>query len=113
VSLLDNGPDTVQVFPEETVVDGRGNPVSQPKATGPVTVAGVFMQPVTSQRALRDLDEGQRLDVDYRLIGRSVPAGPWSAVTWQGRRFVPTGAPLGRDFSPGTGHVTVYLREER
>lgn len=113
MSLLDSGPYTVQVFLEEAATDSRGNPVRRPKPSGPVTVPGVFMQPVTSQRALRDLDEGQRLEVEFRLIARTAPVGPWSAVVWQGRRFVPTGAPQARDESLPTRHVTVNLREER
>lgn len=108
MSLLDRAPHTVQVYTEETVTDSRGNPVHQAKSTG-VSVSG-FMQPLPSTS---DLDEGQQVRVSYRLIARTAPMGPWSAVVWQGRRFVPTGAPQARDDSLPTRHVTVNLREER
>jgi hypothetical protein len=116
MGLLDNGPHTVQVYLEETTTDARGNPVRQPKASGPVTVAGCWMQPVESGRdggSARDLDQGQRVSVTYRLIARNAPVGFWAAVVWQGRRFAPVGGPQVRDFSTVTGHVSVVLREER
>lgn len=118
MSLLDRGPHTVTVYPQHEVVDWRGNPDQEPVTSGPVTVAGCLMQPVSSSRGT-DFDEGQRVTVEYRLIARSAPAGPWAAVEWvdpvssQTRRFIPLGVPSERHYSPASDHITVQLREER
>ena len=47
VSLLDSGPDTVMVFPEESFTDSYGNVQRRPAQTG-VTVAGCHVQPMAA-----------------------------------------------------------------
>lgn len=116
MSLLESGPHTVLVYLEEEVDDWRDNPVRQPAAGSPVTVSGCWMQPISSSRgsfAAREVDEGQRVTVQYRLIARNAPVGWWSAVEWQGRRFTILGGPQYRDFSDLTTHMSVTLQEER
>lgn len=122
MSLIDNGPHTVRVFLEEQVTDWRGTPRRQPKAGGPVTVTGCQMQVVSSARgafSARDIDEGQRVNVVYKLICRNAPAGWWSAVEWDDpqtrstRRFTPLGGPQFRDHSPLSSHLSMTLQEVR
>lgn len=116
MSLLDYGPDTVTVFPQQSATDWRDNDVQSPSVV-PVTVTGCWMQPVSSGRGT-NFDEGQRVGVEYRLIVRDAPVGPWAAVEWTDRlgntrRFIPLGAPSDRQYSASTSHITVQLAEER
>jgi len=120
MSLLDNGPHTVTVFLQQEVTDWRGDDVGEPSSSS-VVVTGCFMQPVLSSKGgfgANDIGEGQRVNLEYRLIAKTAPVGPWSAVEWvddsgNTRRFVPLGDPLVRNYSGATGHVTATLREER
>lgn len=121
MSLITNGPHTVTVFLEEGDTDWRGNIVRQASAT-PVVVVGCFMQPVSSSRgsiAARDIEEGQRVTVQYHLIARQAPVGPWAAVEWVDpdsgvtRRFTPLGGPQVRGYTPLSSHTSVTLQEVR
>lgn len=119
VALLDNGPHTVRVYPEELVTDTRGNPTRRPSAT-PVTVTGCLMQPMASTRGAFpaiDVRRGQRVDAAYRLLARTAPLGWWSRVEWDTPngtvRMTPLGGPLLHRSSDGTTHVSATLQEER
>jgi hypothetical protein len=121
VSLLDNGPDTVKVYLEEETEDFHGNVIRRPKASGPVTVSGCWMQPVASARgafAALKVSDGQSVLVAYKLIARNAPVGWWSRVEWTDtdgvtHKFSVLGGPQVRLFSGMTRHVSVTLREER
>jgi hypothetical protein len=120
MSLIDDGPHTVTVYLQEEDTDWRGDVVDRPSSTA-VVVSGCLMQPVLSSKGgfgAADIGEGQRINMQYRLIARSAPVGPWSAVEWvdpdgNTRRFTPVGDPLVRNYSVVTRHVTANLREER
>lgn len=120
MSLLDNGPDTVQVYLEEEGTDHHGNVIRRPSATA-VTVTGCWMQPVASARgafAALKVSDGQQVLVAYKLIARNAPVGWWSRVEWtdtdgQLRKFSVLGGPQIRPFSGLTRHISVTLREER
>lgn len=114
MSLLAQGPHTVQVYPEEVTEDFHGNVVKRPSTTA-VTIAGAMMQPLNSDT---DVSEGQRVSVTYRLIAQSAPVGPWARVVWvdsEGvtRSFAVIGQPSTRRFTRATSHTTATLREER
>lgn len=116
MALIDTGPHTVTVYLEEETTDERGNLVRRPKAGGPVTVTGCLMAPVASTRGAfpaRDIKEGQRATVAYKLIARNAPVGWWSRVVWKGRTFTPLSGPLVREYSPSVRHISVTLQEER
>lgn len=120
MSLLTNGPHTVQVWLEETVTDSRGNVRRQPSADSPVTVTGCLVQPVSSSRgafAAIDVDQGQRVDESHRLICKNAPVGWWSRVSWTYRgatkNFAVLGGPLLHVDSAKTSHLLVSLQEER
>lgn len=119
MSLIDNGPHTVRVYPEERTTDSRGNEVRRPSDTA-VTVGGCMMQPLASTRGAFpaiDVRLGQRVDAAYRLMARKAPLGWWSKVEWDtpNGTIVMTvlGGPLLHVSSDGTTHVSATLQEER
>lgn len=119
MSLLDNGPHTVRVYPEERTQDSRGNAIRRPSAT-PVVITGCIMQPIASTRGAFpaiDVRQGQRVDAAYRLLARSAPLGWWSRVEWDSPNGTITltilGGPLLHQSSDGTTHVSATLQEER
>lgn len=119
MSLIDNGPHTVRVYPEERRLDDRGNAIRRPSAT-PVVVTGCIMQPMASTRGAFpaiDVRQGQRVDAAYRLMARSAPLGWWSKVEWDTPAGTITmtilGGPLLHRSSDGTTHVSATLQEER
>lgn len=119
MSLIDNGPHTVRVYPEEHVEDSRGNAVRRPSAT-PVVVTGCIMQPMSSTRGAFpaiDVSQGQRVDAAYRFMARKAPLGWWSKVEWDTPNGTIVmnvlGGPLLYVSSDGTSHVSATLQEER
>lgn len=119
MSLIDNGPHTVRVYPEERVQDSRGNEVRRPSLT-PVVVTGCIMQPISSTRGAfpaTDVRQGQRVDAAYRLMARAAPLGWWSRVEWvTPNGTIPMtvlGGPLVHRASDGTTHVSATLQEDR
>lgn len=119
MSLIDNGPHTVRVYPEERVQDSRGNEVRRPSAT-PVVITGCLMAPIASTRGAFpaiDVRQGQRVDAAYRFMARSAPLGWWSRVEWDTPDGTVTmtilGGPLVHRSSDGTTHVSATLQEER
>ncbi len=119
MSLIDNGPHTVRVYPEERITDSRGNAVRRPGSV-PVVVTGCIIQPISSTRGAFpaiDVRQGQRVDAAYRLLARSAPLGWWSRVEWDTPTGTITmtvlGGPLLHRSSDGTTHVSATLQEER
>lgn len=119
MSLLDNGPHTVRVYPEIRTQDARGNEIRRPSAT-PVVITGCIMQPMSSTRGAFpaiDVRQGQRVDAAYRLLARRAPLGWWSKVEWDTPNGTVTmtvlGGPLQHVSSNGTTHVSATLQEER
>ncbi len=102
VTLLDDGPDTVTVYPAGLPQpDGNRGPEG-----APVTVR-CRVQPSTSEEAaaLGYLD-----NTLYRVLARALPAGPWSRVTWSGRDWTVVGEPKHHNGSPRTRHDTALIR---
>lgn len=119
MSLIDNGPHTVRVYPEERTTDSRGNAVRRPSLV-PMVVTGCIIQPISSTRGAFpaiDVRQGQRVDAAYRLLTRKAPLGWWSRVEWDtpNGTLVMTvlGGPLMHVSSDGTTHVSATLQEER
>jgi hypothetical protein len=107
MSLLDNGPHTVTVFPEETATDSRGNMVKRPTEVG-VVITGCLMTPVRSSR-----DRDGYVHADYRLMSRELPIGPWSRIEWNGKTLAVIDGPHHYAASEATQHVSAIVREER
>lgn len=109
MSMLDNGSETVTVYPEETFTDSQGNVVKRPADVG-VVVTRVIMQPINSDH---DRQRDESVHRDYRLICRNAPLGPWSYVDWNGIRLFVVSGPHPYSASPDTTHITATLRELR
>lgn len=112
--ILDSGPHTVVVFPEETTTDSYGNTVRRPSTVG-VTVTGCQVTPLSSSRGAfssYDLAEGQQVDQYWQIRARNAPLGNWSRIEWNGLRLSPLGAPLHHTIR-GVAHVACSLQEER
>ncbi len=108
MSLLDNGPDVLEVRTEQTVTDGRRNVVRAPSGE-PVIVRG-RLQPLSSAESHDD--DGQSTSTLYRFVTRSFPGGPWAAVTaLDGAAYDVVGDPSLHNGSDRTRHVTVTLRQ--
>ncbi|MGW3569071.1 phage head completion protein [Streptomyces sp. NPDC000941] len=105
MSLLDNGNETITVYPQERTTDDRGNQVWRPSTT-PVWVR-CRVQPV-------DADEptvaGQTTVTTYRVIARDAPLGPWARVEWDGRTWDVVGEPRRYNGSPATRHIDALIR---
>lgn len=104
MSLLDNGPDVVLLYPEVIADDGYGTPVRVPSDT-PVQVRG-HVQPV---EALELELTGQEVRTTYRLIARDIPGGAWARVVWGGRDWDAAGEPKHFRSTPKTSHSTLLL----
>ncbi|GAA1160908.1 hypothetical protein F4556_005186 [Kitasatospora gansuensis] len=101
-SLLDRGPDTVTVYPAGPVKpDGTRGPEG-----APVTLK-CRVQPSTSQEAA---ELGYLDNTLYRVLARSLPAGPWSRLTWAGRDWLVVGEPKRHNGSARTRHDTALIR---
>ena len=107
MSLLDNGPQEVTVYPEavDPVEDDYGNEIVEPSETG-VVVRGRWQASTAEEAA----DLGQQQDTVYRFISRTFPAGPYGRVTFEGDDWDILGAPRHRRGSPQTQHFTTYLK---
>lgn len=105
MSLLDNGPDLILVYPEVDGTDGYNTPVRVPSDT-PVEVQG-RVQPVSVSETEAT---GQSVATVYRFIGRTFPAGAFARVEWDGRQWDLLGEPQRHSGSPVTRHVTVLLK---
>lgn len=104
MSLLDNGPDEILVYPEVESTDAYGNPVRVPAET-PVPVRG-RLQPSTVDEASA---LGQVANTAYRFIARSFPGGPWARVEYAGREMDVVGEPRVYRQPGRTRHMTTYL----
>jgi hypothetical protein len=113
VSLLDAGPETATVYPEETYTDSRGDVRTRPATEG-VTVS-CWMQPMSTLRLFPSVDatQQQRVYATWRFIARDAPLGVWSRVEWRGISLSVRSGPEPRRYTGATGHVTALLQEER
>jgi hypothetical protein len=105
VSLLDDGPDLVTVYPSIWAADKDGNYAWRPGTTGIPLHARV--QPVTSTELAVN---GQQLATVARVIARNVPAGPWDRIDYAGHTWDVLGEPEHRGDSPTTTHTTLLIQ---
>lgn len=107
MSLLDHGPHTITVWPEETYTDSYGNRTGRPAAM-PVVVTGCTVTPVSSAR---DPLSDRRLIGGARVVVRHAPIGTWARVEWQGRSYA-VEVVHRHTASSGTVHVEATLTPE-
>ena len=105
MSLLDDGPDLITVYPSVWAADDDGNYAWRPGTTG--ITARARVQPVSSTELAVN---GQRVATLARVIARGVPAGPWDRVDYAGRTWDVLGEPERRGDSTATVHVTVLIQ---
>lgn len=115
MSLLDRGPHSVQVEPRvRTSVDRTNNPTYG--YGPPVEVRGLSVQPTSSTGARGGRDgaadpEAAPVTLLMKVIGRGPwPGGPYSRVTFEGRRFDQIGEALVRSTGRRTHHFVVTIR---
>lgn len=96
VSLLDNGNETITVYPPEQTADDRGKSVWRP-STVPVVVRCRVQPEATDESAVAV----QATTTTYRVIARDAPLGPWARVEWDGMWSV-NHATTTADLLPGT-----------
>lgn len=102
VSLLDRGSQTIVIYPAGPMLpDGSRGPEG-----APVTVQ-CSVQPVSSTG---DAVPGYLDTTRYRVIARTLPAGPWARVVWRDRDWTVEGEPAHRTGSSRTRHDTAIIR---
>ncbi|MFF4607932.1 hypothetical protein ACFY12_34995 [Streptomyces sp. NPDC001339] len=103
--MLDTGPDTITVYPQEQTTDDRGNTVWRPSAV-PVVVRCRVQPQDTDEPAVA----GQATVATYRVIARDAPLGPWARVEWLGGVWDVVGEPRRYNGSPATRHIDALIR---
>lgn len=103
---LFDGPDTVTVYPEETVQDSYGNTIRRPSAVG--VQVRCRMQQISDSR---DPGSDRRLGAQraWRFSARTAPIGRWSRVVWGDIELAVMSGPFVRSQSPGTSRVVATL----
>ena len=105
MSLLDDGPDLITIYPSQWAADADGNHAWRPNSVGVAVRARV--QPV---RSTEQAATGQHVVTQVRVIARHIPAGPWDHVDYDGRTWDILGEPEQRGDSPTTTHTTLVLQ---
>lgn len=107
MSLLDDGRDTVTLYPEIVSVDVLGNPGKRvPDLANPVEVTG-RVQPVLQTETDAN---GQQVQTRYRFITRTFLAGAFARANWDGRDWDVVAEPARRNGSDTTRHTTVIFQ---
>ena len=107
MSLLDNGPETVLVYPQVESVDEYGTPTLVPSDV-PVEVTGATVEQV---RADESAAEGGDTTTTYRVFARGAPAGPYAAAEWDGGRYEVVGEPDRPRRNVTVNHISILIRE--
>lgn len=103
MSLLDRGTETITIYPAgPTRPDGTRGPAGTP------VQARCRVQPLTSEAPGID---GYTAITTYRVIGRSLPAGPWDRVVWREQDWTVTGQPEEWRGSRRVRHDTATIRK--
>lgn len=102
MSLLDTGPETITVYPAGPMADD-----GSPTEGAPVTVDGCRIQP---QSSTANDSDGYQDATTYRVMRRSLPAGPWARVTWQDRDYTVVGEPSHYRGSQRVSHDVAVIR---
>jgi hypothetical protein len=102
MSLLDTGPETITVYPA-----GPAGEDGSPTEGEPVIVRGCRIQPQTSSA---DDSDGYQDATTYRVLRRSLPAGPWARVRWNDRDYTVVGEPSHYRGSKRVAHDAAVIR---
>lgn len=85
MAIFDRAPVAAKVYPVVMVDDGYGG--TKPDEGAPIEVR-VFAQPLNAEDPI-----GWSQPERYKIMGRSLPAGPWSRVDMMGRCWSVARAP--------------------
>ncbi|WP_405016415.1 hypothetical protein OHV05_04330 [Kitasatospora sp. NBC_00070] len=102
--MLDRGRDRVLVYPLRDVDDGYGG--TQPGVAAPVTVWATVRPATTAESP----EGGYLTSADHWLTARTLPAGPWSRVEWDGTVWTVVGDPKRFRGSRRTAYATALIR---
>jgi hypothetical protein len=106
VSLLDNGPHTVTIYPSEIVTDSYGNQIHEPSSNG-VRVRCV----VTPQSNRRDTNQGGPVDQTFKVVTREAPVDEHARVVYN-EMSCTVDFIARHDSSFETRYVTFVIRRE-
>lgn len=103
MAIFDRAPVPITVYPAVFVDDGYGG--TKPGEGTPVQVR-VIAQPMSP-----DDPNGWTQPRRYKLLGKNMPAGPWSRVTMFGVEWSVVRPPLKRDYSARTRFYSAEVVE--
>lgn len=111
MSLLDTGTEDVIVFPEEMVVDGDGNKITRPSATG--TPARARIQPIgtpteTAEGGFNTISR-YSLRFPHSFTKEHGILGAQSQIEWNGKRYSIVGDAMIYNGSRRTAHVDYVM----
>ena len=107
MSVFSRPPHAVTIYPTVPVDDGYGG--TMPGEGDPIE-ARVYVAPKSSGDPEEEAQEGYANTLDYQVIARSLPAGPWSRVTWDGVDFTVVGEPRRYSRNRRTSHDVATIR---
>lgn len=106
--LLDSPPHTIEVFPQESLVDSYGNAIDRPSMQS--VIVRCF---VSRPRSTIDNEQvGRRMTNTYHVIGRTAPIGPWSRVIYSNESYSVENLQF-NNASEGTSHFSCTIRREQ
>lgn len=116
VSLLDEGRDTVTIYPMIQTAGPDGEKVwrAAPDDQGVPILASV--QPIGNDKPDELAAGGQQVETVYRVRpnrSETVPIGPWAGVEWAGRRWDVVGDPAQHNGSDTTAHTAFRIRARK
>lgn len=106
MSLLDSGPHSCLVQRMKAEADATYGGKVKVADGAPVVAAGVMVQPLTTTEAF---EIGVRADTSWKVIGRTWPGGPYSEVTWNGRKLFQRGETRDHSIGRRTQHQSAVL----
>ena len=107
MSILDRGPHTLTVYPVVQVDDGYGG--TMPGPGDPITVRA-YCSPI-GERDESGAVVGYPAELEFQVTARSLPAGAWAHVEWEGVRYVVVAEPRRFGFSRRTAHDVAIIRK--
>lgn len=105
MSLLDEPPELVSVYPAVETTDAYRNTVFAPSAT-PVPIWAHIQPLVGDERT----SQGQEVENRYQLYAREAPLSAWAEVEWGGDRYDVVGAVRRFTWPPELAHVIATIR---
>lgn len=116
MSLLDEGRDTVTVYPMIQTTGPDGEKVWRAAPDDQAVTILASVQPIGNDKPDELAAGGQQVDTVYRVRpnrDETVPVGPWAGVGWDGRRWDVVGEPALHNGSDTTAHRAFRIRARK